>query len=67
MASEPESRELRVTYTQRGLVVGWRCSACGRTFFVHPELATDVLSPPSNIAKEFDEHACSEAAAKMAG
>lgn len=66
MASEPESRELRVTYTQRGLVVGWRCSACGRAFFVAPEQATDVLTPPSNIANDFDQHACSEAAARMA-
>jgi hypothetical protein len=52
-------RQLLPVYHYRGLLLGWRCSTCNKSFRLPIEQATDELAP-SAVARDFDEHSCAE-------
>jgi hypothetical protein len=59
MTRQNDTRQLVPAYHHRGLLVGWRCSVCGKDFRVSLEDATDEFAP-TKIRGEFQNHSCAE-------
>lgn len=57
MSRQNENRKLVPAYHRRGLLIGWRCSACDKQFRVADEEATDEFAPPK-VRADFDAHSC---------